>query len=429
MPIAFVNWPTTDPLRHPEEPHPGEDMVGVDANHVLPTTAWPGGTYASYHAYPYYPDFLRYEPGLNIEQTSGPAEGTVDPYAGYLAALKKHHSSMPVLITELGVPSSLGSAHNGPLGRDQGGHTEQEAASIDAQLLRLVKGEGLSGAFLFAWTDEWFKFTWNTIEHQTPRERRQLWHDPLTNEQYFGLLAEDPARLPDVRTEQVPDGGKVARLTMDADPSYVYVDVTYAAGAPREPLVLSVDTVPGGTGVAGDGGSDYRVEIDPRAGSGRALVRAALDPDRLDTWEDLPEAGAPWHLYRLITNRSYGGVKDSTMEYQDVGALVRGTWDPASPRYNSLATWRIDGDTVRMRIPWPMLGLSDPSSRTALGEGDPVTTHTVDGDRGLVLSLSIGGGVPYRTSFTWPTWNSVKYTERLKTGLGAVKVAFETLND
>ena len=30
------------------------------------------------------------------------------------------------MITEFGVPSSMGSAHTGPLGRDQGGHTEQE---------------------------------------------------------------------------------------------------------------------------------------------------------------------------------------------------------------------------------------------------------------------------------------------------------------
>ena len=61
-PIAFANWPTTDPLRHPAEPLPREDLVGVDANHVRPTAAWPAGTFASYHAYPYYPDFQRHEP-------------------------------------------------------------------------------------------------------------------------------------------------------------------------------------------------------------------------------------------------------------------------------------------------------------------------------------------------------------------------------
>jgi hypothetical protein len=297
---------------------------------------------------------------------------------------------------------------------------------IIASLLRLVKGQGLSGAFLFAWTDEWFKFTWNTVGHQSPRERRQLWHDPLTNEQYFGLIAHDPSRLRGAHVEAIPEGGKLAKVTMDADASYVNLDVRYRGGVPREPLTVSADTVPGGTGSASDGGSDWRIEVDPRAGSARALVREALAPARLDTWEPLPQAGEPWQLYRLITNRSYPGVEDSTMEYQDVGALVRGSWDPADPAYNSLATWRVKGDTITLRIPWPMLGISDPSSRTALGEGNPPATQVLD--QGMALSLSVGGGVPYRTRFAWPTWDETTWTERPKAGLGAVGVAFQSLD-
>ena len=39
---------------------------------------------------------------------------------------------MPLLITEFGVPSSIGTAHHGTNGRDQGEHSEQEALAIDA---------------------------------------------------------------------------------------------------------------------------------------------------------------------------------------------------------------------------------------------------------------------------------------------------------
>jgi hypothetical protein len=77
-PVAFTNWPTTDPLRHPSEPLTREDLVGVDADHVRATAAWPGGTFASYHAYPYYPDFQRHEPALRDYEL----DGRVDPYAG-----------------------------------------------------------------------------------------------------------------------------------------------------------------------------------------------------------------------------------------------------------------------------------------------------------------------------------------------------------
>ena len=78
---------------------------------MLPTDAWPGGTFASFHAYPYYPDFQRYEPGLQDEEWNG----TGDPYAGYVMSLRDHFAgTMPLLVTEFGVPSSLGSAHDGP---------------------------------------------------------------------------------------------------------------------------------------------------------------------------------------------------------------------------------------------------------------------------------------------------------------------------
>src|ERR1019366_2318587 len=59
-PVAFVNWVTTDPLAHPSEGNPLEDLVSVDPTHVSPTASWRAGYFAAYHAYPYYPDFIRY---------------------------------------------------------------------------------------------------------------------------------------------------------------------------------------------------------------------------------------------------------------------------------------------------------------------------------------------------------------------------------
>ena len=47
------------------------------------------------------------------------------------------------MVTEFGVPSGLGAAHRGPLGRDQGDHSEQEAGRIDAAMLRAIQRDGL----------------------------------------------------------------------------------------------------------------------------------------------------------------------------------------------------------------------------------------------------------------------------------------------
>ncbi len=421
LPIAFVNWPSTDPLAHPQEPHPGEDLVSVDANHVQATAAWPGGTFASYHAYPYYPDFLRYEPGLQKTTTNGKA----DPYAGYLAALKKHHKGMPVMITELGVPSSLGSAHSGPRGRDQGANTEQTAMTTDAELLRIVKAQGMAGAFLFSWSDEWFKLTWNTVEHQAPADRRQLWHDPLTNEQYFGIVAHDATPVPGARTEHPGTAGSgVSAVVTDADASYAYLTISYADGRPVR-TGITADVVPGGVRPGQSG--DYRITVDPVAGTATAEVREKLDPLRLDTWEKVPQTGKAWHTYRLITNRSW---KDGQrMEVQEVGKLVQGTWQPDSARPNTLATWYTEGSTVHLRVPWAMLGIADPSSRTALIEGKETATTVVSGIS-LTVQTSAPNAKPMPVRLTWPTWDkNPGSSERLKLGASTLGKAFTDLND
>src|SRR6185369_4699232 len=129
MPLTFTNWLTTDPLPHPYEPLHREDAVSIDAMHIATTQAWPGGFFASYHAY---------------------------PYSVYLRDLRRHHRGQAVMITEFGVPTGIGVAHRGPLGRDQGAHTELEAGTMDADMLRDIRRDGYTGGMLFEWLDEWF---------------------------------------------------------------------------------------------------------------------------------------------------------------------------------------------------------------------------------------------------------------------------------
>ncbi len=193
-PVALTNWLTTDPLSHPDEANYQEDLVSVDPMHLEPTEAWEAGYFASFHVYPYYPDFLRYEEKYQDYRAE---DGEVDPYAGYLNELRAHHEGIPLVVAEFGLPTSRGMAHDGPLGRDQGHHTEEEQGEMEAGMLQRIREEGYDGAFHFAWQDEWFKFTWNTAELNIPEERRPLWPNKLTNEQNFGVIANEPGRESD----------------------------------------------------------------------------------------------------------------------------------------------------------------------------------------------------------------------------------------
>jgi hypothetical protein len=43
-PVTFTNWLTLDPMRHPEEPFPQEDLVSIDAMHLGRLPAGLGGS-------------------------------------------------------------------------------------------------------------------------------------------------------------------------------------------------------------------------------------------------------------------------------------------------------------------------------------------------------------------------------------------------
>ncbi|MGX6602944.1 hypothetical protein ACWKSP_12520 [Micromonosporaceae bacterium Da 78-11] len=427
QPIAFVNRPTTDPLRHPEEPLKQEDLVQLDANHVLPTADWPAGTFASYHAYPYYPDFQRHEPALQNFQYNGRS----DPYAGYLATLRNHHPDMPTLITEFGVPSAIGSAHNSPLGRTQGDHSEQGAMEIDAELLHLIQDQGLSAGFLFGWADDWFKFTWNTIEHQDPA-RRQLWHDPLTNEQYFGLLAMDAAGQPDAPTQYLVDeesAWPARRVTARVDESYLNLRVKLGGSRPGV-LTVGFDVLPDLTGSpfpgTDDRKSDAAFALNLIDHAGQAYLRDQLDPMPLDFDVPASERGpAPtgWKPFQLIVDRSLTvpTTKEKlAIELQNAGLLRYGSWDPADPQADSRSLWHLDGDDLVLRVPWAMLGFADPSAHQVgvpeAGKDDDPATLRMQLSPGVTIMLAASGTVQTVDQVTWANWNRPYYTERLKQG-------------
>jgi hypothetical protein len=428
-PIAFVNWPTTDPLRHPEEPLAQEDLVGVDANQVRPTSRWPGGTFASYHAYPYYPDFQRHEPALRDFRYAGRA----DPYAGYLTALRRHHGDLPTVVTEFGVPSSIGSAHNGPLDRSQGDHSERDAMRIDAEMLQLIKDQGLSGGFLFGWTDEWFKFTWNTIGHQDP-ERRQLWHDVFTNEQHFGLLAMDAAGQPEAPADfryDTAGGWPARRVTGRVDESYVHLRIGLGDSPPGT-LTLGFDVLPAMTGPpppgSGDGRADAALRLDLVARTGQAYLRDQLDPMPLDYRVPATLRGAAvtgWKPFELIVNRDLTVPTTKQrlpMEIQNAGALRYG--DPAD---DSRALWWHDGEDVVVRAPWALLGFADPSSHRVgvpqTSAATRVATLTTRVSPGIGVTLSASGTDQFTGDVTWENWNRPYWTERLKDGAGQFRDA------
>jgi hypothetical protein len=424
VPLTFTNWLTADPLHHPTEPLPREDMVSIDATHIAATRAWPGGFFASYHAYPYYPDFLSREPAL--QRYHRPWDGKRDPYAGYLAELRRHHGKQAVMITELGVPTSIGLAHRGPLGRDQGGHSEREAGDIDVQLLEDVRHEGMAGGVLFEWADEWFKFTWNTLDIELAG-RRQLWLSQFTNEEHFGVIATEPGTHPVVRLDgrdgewkrnasQVIAESRGAvrevRAVKDAEYLYLRVLLDHANAWRTRPLELGFDVRPGG-------GDEVRLQVGP---GDHARARWAARNDAFSAlygrqlhYVPVPRPGSRVDP-RLMLDRPYPG---SPAQFADLAALRFG---PESADQRNLVD--AHGQVLELRIPWSYLEFSDPSSRTVLAvrPNGSIGTTTI-----ARVGIRVGG---LRTrGYSWDPWNRATWHERRKASWPALRAEFVRLAD
>ena len=195
--LAFTNWPSTDPFVYPKNI---KDKFGkcskVDCENIKQTDRFVSGQFASYHVYPYFPDFLRYV--SNWEQFfDGKREdfllenGEINTYKAYLTMLNQHHE-MPVVIAEFGVSTGRGLAHiDSSLGRNQGFVEEKAHGKALKECYDDIESSGANGGIVFSWQDEWVKKTWNTL-YAVNLSRTPYWSNYQTNEQFFGLLSFDP---------------------------------------------------------------------------------------------------------------------------------------------------------------------------------------------------------------------------------------------
>ncbi|HEU4403347.1 MAG TPA: tetratricopeptide repeat protein [Candidatus Polarisedimenticolia bacterium] len=434
-PVSFVSWPTLDPLTHPTESTVAEerallaqrgeaeagarileydnDGVSVDALHIHATGEALAGLYATYHAYPYYPDFMNFDPGYNrARDARGPSN-----YIGYLRDLKAHHGRQPILIAETGVPTSKGLAHLQPQGWNHGGHTETAQGEIDARLMGDIHEAGLAGGVLFAFLDEWFKRNWLVAEFEIPAERNPLWLNVLDPEQNYGLLAARPGAThweividgraddwsglaplvvkraggPEKKFGDRYDASRTLRsLAVTSDEAYVYVRLEVEKldadgdGAPdwkQAAYLIGIDTYDVRRG-------DHRMPIHERVPSpaglefclifdGPATSRLLVDPPYdIEThryhrpYQSVANDDGRFMEIKVETNRRRIG-RDGTLfpaQGYSRSPLLHASMDRRDPDYSTLADWHagVAGNFIEARIPWGLLNVTDPSSRRVL---------------------------------------------------------------
>jgi len=483
-PISVVNWPTLDPLIHPAESsyeanmemqgikvpttlcHENEDEEVLDLSKIKSLRG--GGFFATYHIYPYYPDFMVNE---FLEEEN--------PYLAYLLRLKRHHQSQPILIGEFGVPSSREIAHWHHRGWHHGGHSETRQGEVNGKLLQTLYEAKMAGGILFSWFDEWYKKNWLFLPYYHPSDRKSLWFNIQDAEENYGLLGAYPGyprkkvrligseedwkegtllyeKLDDQMVFQFNDGFDDARLLkrvrVQHDEGFLYllIETKGRIDFSKAHYLIGLDTLspergefrlPLNTNITLPIGIEFLIHL---AGKDRSRILICKDYDKYLNSErgeirPLVADQGEWILIQHRSNirrLSKDGKRFFPSRVHCASRLRYGSLDPKHPFYDSLADFYFVDNRMEIRIPWSLLQFTDPSSRRVLWkEKDQwwkktdgihllLFSYRPEGDRLVAkktgLSVNITDSFPSTLKrqeirkYTWEEWETPIYHTYLK---------------
>ncbi len=433
-PVGYSNWPTLDPMRHPYETDRfAQDLVSPNFGRFKTKNNFQAGIFVSYHVYPFYPEFIIYGP--NYTQTVN-AKGEKDNYLGYLLDLKNHHRGIPMLITEFGIPSSMGSAHRNKLrvGYDHGGYSEAWQSQAVVNLLTDIVAAKSAGAAVFELMDEWFKGSWMNKPTTIPIDRGRLWHDQNDPEESFGMVAHYPikgvSKTVDGRNDDwtdptqrlvsqdgktlapANDGKDYARtlrqLWVASDPAFLFIklDVGTTAMADLDDTVYYIG-LSTADGLSGDQrypdkvgaklpttqGLEFVIKLDAKNKKYEVLVDAEYEPTAKMNGKSktggLPSSndnGTFSEMKILINNNEQYKLSGKgfvpPLEYFYPGELRRG-----SSVTDSKSNFQLGANgVIELRIPWQTLWVTDPSTRQVLVDNPLTNTWDAAETTGITIT-------------------------------------------
>jgi len=435
-PVGFSNWLETDPMKHPtESPSSGKDSETIDTSKVTSVDA-PAGVFASFHVYPYYPDFMSEDPGYRAFSSDACGENS---YRGYLHDLKRYHGKMPVIVGEFGVPASWGNAKFSTNGMHHGGHSEDDQAKFTVRMVESIAAEGLAGAVAFGWMDGWFKQVWITRE-MTNAERSSLWHDATNPQQYYGLLSFD-LPPPDFAALPTTKGsGRVTEIAAAADAEFFHVKLALASPlADGETLTIGFDTYGDDVGelVLPDGArTKARSELALTVSNDGAQlsVTKAYDlyginrktPIPGAVWRSVATDGAGWSPVRrnnAVAHKSGDGLYSFPARDHEIGKLVVRREGGSASSLDAVV-FRPGG--MDIRIPWSLLQFMDPSTRSVMNDdlGTPDVKESAVSE-GIRVVTSLGGELVETPRLAWSPWKKAPSTlERYRPAAAALASAY-----
>ena len=402
------------------------DVEDIKAKRGLKT-----GIVASYNIYPSYTELKEYDGNIGK----------------YFEDINKHYS-IPVIIGEIGVPSSRsGGDFNENI--DKGYITEQEQGKALVDIYKAVKKSKLAGCFIFEFQDSWYSSSWNTKDNKI-LDRSAYWSDAQTYSQSFGLMTFEPGRLkvtpyPDDKLDEWSEKNVISKekdysLSMQSDEKYLYFMIKSSdkTSLKKDDIYIDLDTTPkSGSkkstqyGLQFDNPVDFIIKINDK---GNSMVMAqeyyngfdfyenkSLYEKRPDLIKHTPYMDYFSPIYIETRPKMFIKSQGETKEKvtYETGKLTKGNSNPESKDFNSAADYYMGNDYVEVRIPWGLLNFMDPSTKQIADDfyenfktkpmkiNDINVGVTIKENEKVITRIK---STPYKLN----GWSVPKYHERLK---------------
>ena len=240
--------------------------------------------------------------------------------------------------------------------------------------------------------------------------------------------------------------GAVREVRAVKDEQYLYLRLRLADEESwrKDPITIGIDLregsnggLPGHPGVFPD--ADVALVVGPEEAE---LLQAAwweptriryglgseyFDVDRADMERD---SGVWVHPLQILNRPLKVPTTGETrpVELHEIASLPIGTGDPDADGFDQRTLVAARGQVVEVRLPWALLGFSDPSSLKLFVEHPTRETETTDA---LPIRAGIvAGDDPVLTTspYTWEAWNAVTWHERRKAGFDDLGAAMRELS-
>jgi len=419
-PVSNSSWPSIDPIHHAEEPNRDEDTAQLNLSKLEVLNA-PAGVFFSYHAYPYYPDFISRQ--SSYKQYSD--DYGFNSYLGYLHDLKAHYKNFPLIIAEYGVPSSWVVAHYASNGMNHGGYDEYQQGLINLRLLDNIRASSCGGGIQFAWIDEWFKKTWVTDAIDYNPESRVVWHNYAAAEQNFGLLSYSNTLSKDTILKNASDKNI---SYIKAETNYAFFDLEIGLKNPMDipdEMWIALDTYDAGLGeiMLPNGriiptGAEFFIHLTNY--KARLFVTQAYDifgiyhgwsaPEQL--YRSIPSQGAPWNIMRVRNNSYYEDV-------QYIGNLqVNYDFQPLSTKDAVI----ISNGKIQIKLPYSYLLFTEPNRMKVFHDNRQTVQKEDTISDGIAVHIDYKNEWSSSTKrYVWENWNKPVVNEKLKTSYYVMK--------